>query len=158
MKMIYQIILVILVIFSIFYLFFRSDIILSPSTQQNLENKVCFGENCFFVELAKNKLEIEKGLMNRDKLAGNEGMLFIFPKEKVYSFWMKNTLIPLDIIWIDKNKKVVFIKENAQPCKSLICPSINPLVKAGYVLEINGGLAKKNGIKLNDTVLFQISN
>jgi len=152
--MIYKIVIIILVVLAVLYLFFRVNILLAPTTFQSVENKVCFGENCFSVELAKSQAEIEKGLMNRTKLEKNKGMLFIFKEESIYSFWMKNTLIPLDMIWIDSNQKVVFIKENAEPCKSLICMSINPGVKASYVLEINGGLVGEYKIKPGDSVEF----
>lgn len=120
-----------------------------------VENKVCFGPNCFSVELAKTDAEREKGLMNRADLAKNAGVLFIFDTEDIYPFWMKNTLIPLDIIWLSKDYKVVFISENAQPCKNLICMPINPSVEAKYVLEINAGIAQKLNIKTGD--LVQIS-
>ena len=73
----------------------------------------------------------------------NEGMLFIFEKSGIYPFWMKNTLIPLDIIWLDENQNIVFIKKNALPCKEDPCPSINPNKTARYVLEINSGLVDK---------------
>lgn len=107
--------------------------------------KVCFESNCFFVELAKTNTERETGLMNRKELANDSGMLFIFEKEEIYPFWMKNTLIPLDIIWIGSNNKIVFIKENAQPCGLDYCPLINPGISAKYVLEINAGLVQKFG-------------
>lgn len=112
--------------------------------------KVCFKNTCFSIELAVSQAEKEKGLMFRDNLKDDEGMLFIYDKEGVYSFWMKNTKIPLDIIWIDNDGKVVFISGNTQPCRSDICPSINPGLDAKYVLEINGGVAQKIGLKVND--------
>jgi hypothetical protein len=123
---------------------------------QGAEGKVCFSttaeENCFFVKLAKTNAERRNGLMNVKQLDENRGMLFIFEAEGIYSFWMKNTLIPLDIIWIDSENKIVFIKENVQPCKGLICPYVNPKVKAKYVLEINGGQAKASELKIGDNV------
>lgn len=115
------------------------------------ENKVCFNQNCFSVELAKTEAEREKGLMNRKQLDKNSGMLFIFNKEGIYPFWMKDTLIPLDMIWIDGNSVVVFIAKNVQPCKSLICPIMNPKIGAKYVLEVNAGISKELGIKVGDT-------
>ena len=89
--------------------------------------------------------------MNRTELDANKGMLFIFNNEGVYQFWMKNTLIPLDMIWMDGNNKIVFMAQNIQPCKTMICPNINPLVNANYVLEINSGVSQKIGIKVGDT-------
>ena len=112
--------------------------------------RVCFKENCFDVQLAQNSLEKTKGLMFQKSLEQNKGMLFLFDKEAKYSFWMKNTLIPLDIIWINKDNKVVFISENNQPCKWYYCSSIKPTAEAKYVLELNSGIVQKIGLKLAD--------
>jgi len=117
------------------------------------EKSVCFQENCFFVEIANTPEQRTQGLMNRENLAENRGMLFIFDQSGIYSFWMKNTLIPLDIIWLNENKEVVFIEKNAQPCRET-CPSINPHQKARYVLEINGGLSDKINLKTGDKIIF----
>lgn len=117
------------------------------------ESKVCFRQTCFTVEVADNEAKRELGLMFRKTLAGNAGMLFIFPKEGNYPFWMKNTFIPLDIIWLDKDKKAVFIKENAQLCKGT-CLNITPDGNAKYVLEINAGQAQAIGIKIGDVLEF----
>jgi uncharacterized membrane protein (UPF0127 family) len=141
--------------FLLFAFFYFTDTLFAPSSEEKLENRVCFNKNCFFVELVKNSAEQERGLMFRKNLDKDKGMLFIFGKEDNYPFWMKNTLIPLDIIWINKDKKVVSIKENAQPCLESICQSLNPEVLAKYVLEINGGLAKEINLKIGD--LIQIS-
>ena len=88
--------------------------------------------------------------MFRDSLDKNKGMLFIYQAHSKQSFWMKNTLIPLDIIWINKDKKVVFISENAQPCKWYSCYSIKPTAEAKYVLEVNSGVVQKIGLKTED--------
>ena len=116
--------------------------------------KVCFREYCFLVELAETPEEKSYGLMFRENLEADKGMLFIFEKERKYGFWMKNTLIPLDIIWLDKDKKVVFIKSNASPCAEDSCPVINPETPAMYVLEINGGLAEKIGLTIGSKLRF----
>ena len=157
MKIYLEIILLIIAVIAFGYLFFYSaDILLSPNTPQSTENQVCFDTQCFSVKLAKTNAEREKGLMNVAQLDANSGMLFIFDKEDFYPFWMKNTLIPLDMIWIDGSKKVVFIGRNVQPCKTFICPITNPLAKAIYVLEINGGIADKSGIKVGDSAEIKI--
>ena len=114
------------------------------------QNQVCFKNNCFEVELAKTTGEQRRGLMFRKFLDKNRGMLFIFNGEGDYPFWMKNTLVPLDIIWINENKEVVFISENTQPCKEDPCPLISPDKKAKYVLEINAGISKGIGLKVGD--------
>jgi len=119
------------------------------------ENRVCFGKNCLEVELATTAAETSRGLMFKKSLAPNKGMLFVFRKEGNYPFWMKNTLIPLDIIWINENKKVVFISGNTQPCQEESpCFLINPGKNAKYVLEINGGLAEKIGLTVGDKMNF----
>ena len=114
------------------------------------QGRVCFKEYCFDVQLAQNSAEKTKGLMSQKFLEQNKGMLFFFDKEAKYSFWMKNTLIPLDIIWINKDNKIVFISENNQPCKQFFCPLIKPTENAKYVLELNSGVVRKIGIKLSD--------
>lgn len=115
--------------------------------------RVCFKENCFIAEVAKTQADRTRGLMFKEGLALDGAMLFVFDIPGLYSFWMKNCLIPLDIIWLDENYKVVAISPNNQPCKGRTspelaegCPSINPNVLAKYVLEINAGLASKIGL------------
>lgn len=111
---------------------------------------ICFQQHCFSVEVADTFLKQQKGLMFRENLPKNEGMLFIFKEEANYPFWMKNTYIPLDIIWVNGNGEVVFIKENAQACKET-CDPINPQQNALYVLEINGGISREINLTLGDT-------
>jgi len=154
-KFIFKILFFLIALFVLVYLFFFSaNILLAPVSEKELQNQVCYKEHCFLVELAKTNTEIEKGLMFRNHLDKDKGMLFIFGEEGVYSFWMKNTLISLDIIWIDENKKIVFLSENNQPCHTNNCPSINPGVKAKYVLEINAGIAEELGIKIGESMEF----
>ncbi|MBI3631365.1 MAG: DUF192 domain-containing protein [Candidatus Staskawiczbacteria bacterium] len=112
--------------------------------------RACFQEYCFDVKLAQNGIEKTKGLMFQKYLEQNKGMLFFFDKESIYPFWMKNTYIPLDIIWMNKNYKVVFISENNQPCKWHNCPLIEPPTDAKYVLEVNSGIVQKIRLKLAD--------
>lgn len=89
--------------------------------------------------------------MFRKNLKPESGMLFIFETEGRYPFWMKNTLIPLDIIWMDARQKVVFISENNLPCgQATSCPEIIPDQNALYVLEINVGKVKEIGLKTGD--------
>lgn len=98
--------------------------------------QVCSSEKCFTVELARTPDEQELGLMNRSFMAENSGMLFIFPQNDLYVFRMKNTLIPLDMVWIDTTLRVVKII-TAQPCIADPCAIYNPGIRATYVLEIN---------------------
>lgn len=110
--------------------------------------KICIRENCFEIEIASSIIEKSKGLSGRKSLNKKIGMLFIFRFNARHAFWMKNTLIPLDIIWLDRNLKIVDIKANCEPCKTFFCRSIIPQKSAKYVLEINGGLCKELGIKV----------
>jgi len=118
--------------------------------------KICFSDFCWQAEVAKNRFTIAKGLMFRKGLGKNEAMLFVFNQEGMHSFWMKNTLIPLDIIWLDKDKKVVEITKNAQPCPSQKCQSYRNQQPAKYVLEINAGMAEKIGLSIGNTLLFEL--
>ncbi len=114
------------------------------------KDKVCFNGNCFEVDLAITEEERKEGLMFKESLDSDKGLLFVFGEEKESSFWMKNVSFPLDIIWIDKDKKVVHISKNTPPCQKEPCPRFKSGKKAKYVLEINGGLADKIGISLGD--------
>ncbi len=100
------------------------------------------------VELAVSAAERKRGLMNRKKLEKNKGMLFVFSSADRQSFWMKNTLIPLDLIFFDDNWRIVDIKKNFAPCVNNPCEIYSSAVPAKYVLEINAGLADKDGIKV----------
>jgi len=152
---------VILIILAIIYVFFINFKQQTPvQTAENIK-QVCFKQvdlpinKCFSVEVAQTAVEREKGLMFREELGQDKGMLFIFPKAEKYGFWMKNTLIPLDIIWIDENKTVVDIKKDVQPCRannSDNCPVYVPDKEAIYVLEINSGLSEENNLSVEDEV------
>lgn len=107
------------------------------------------GEHCFLAEVASTETQRAKGLMFRENLPKDKAMLFVFLEKGVYNFWMKNCKIPLDIIFLDENKRVVAIKENCQPCGKEDCPSIQPGVLAKYVLEISAGLADEMGLAEN---------
>ena len=105
----------------------------------------------FNVEVAKTIEERRIGLMYRKKLLNNEGMLFIFPREKIIQLWMKNTYIPLDVIFISENKVIVDIKKNMEKLSETIVKS---KVKSRYALEFNAGLINKLDIEIGDKVLF----
>ena len=95
------------------------------------------------VELALTSDQRARGLMWRDHLDEDAGMLFVFPEARDLAFWMKNTPLPLDIIFIDAEGRVVSIAENTTPYSEKSLPSAAP---AQYVLEVNGGFAKKRGV------------
>jgi len=95
-----------------------------------------------------------QGLMFRSSISPDHGMLFIFPDVDVHSFWMKNTLIPLDIVWIDEAKSVVHVERNVPPCKSDPCPSYPPKGAAKFVLELAAGEATARGLDVGDRLVI----
>jgi uncharacterized membrane protein (UPF0127 family) len=108
------------------------------------------------VEIARDPYAWSRGLMFRELLAPDGGMLFVFPNEEKRSFWMKNTLIPLDMIFISKDKKIVTIRKNAMPCTTMACPQYGSAADAMYVLEVNAGFVDAYGIKEGDVVGIDI--
>lgn len=107
------------------------------------------------VEIAADDELRAQGLMYRDQLRPGTGMLFFFPQEGEYPFWMKNTMIPLDIIWIDAQRRIAHIKHEVPPCKVRDCPSYPPNAIAKYVLEVAGGVARQHGLKEGDVLRFE---
>ncbi len=99
--------------------------------------------------------ERSRGLMYRDTLAKDQGMLFVFPEEGRHSFWMKNTRIELDIIFIAADRRVVGISRRAQPCRKDPCEQYSPEADCVYVLEIAGGLAAVYGFATDDLAEFR---
>lgn len=106
----------------------------------------------FTVELATDDQERSMGLMFREEMADDHGMLFIFPTENWRSFWMKNTRIPLDIFYFDDELKLVSVSENTPPCRTERCPSYPSKGPARYVLELNAGKAQQLGVKPGDVL------
>jgi len=104
------------------------------------------------VEVVSTEASIEKGLMYRTHLPPNDGMLFLLPVEKDWAFWMHNTLIPLDMLFIRKDLTIAGIVQNAEP-------KTDTLRKVGeisaYVLEVNGGFCASHGIAANQRVRFE---
>ncbi|WP_340202190.1 DUF192 domain-containing protein [Ascidiimonas sp. W6] len=103
------------------------------------------------IEIADNDYEIQTGLMYRKKMQENRGMLFIFPNEEPRYFYMKNTEIALDLLYIDANYKIVSIMKNTQPFDENTLPASAP---AKYVLEVNAGFTDKKKISKGDLVKF----
>jgi uncharacterized protein len=107
-----------------------------------------------YVEVAANAESRQRGLMFRDSLAADRGMIFLFPEPGLHPFWMKNTLIPLDILWLDAAAKIVYIGAKIPPCEADPCASYSPGVDASYVLELRSGRAAELGLKVGDTLRF----
>jgi len=108
-----------------------------------------------WVEIAADDPTREQGLMFRDRMAADRGMIFVFPASGDYPFWMKNTLIPLDMVWIDEGKRVVHVSSNVPPCKADPCPSYPPNAVARYVLETNAGVAAQHHLKNGDVLQIE---
>ena len=120
----------------------------------NSRHYVCFENKCFQVEIAATDESRQQWLMYRESLDENKWMIFVFQNEWILSFWMKNTLIPLDMIWIkniDWEYRVVDIMV-AEPCVTEKCDIYTPAWKAWFVLEINSWLTEKFDIKVWDLV------
>lgn len=105
-------------------------------------------------ELAVTDEERARGLMFRETIAPDYGMLFCFTEEDFHAFWMKNTLIFLDMIWLDKDRRIVHITRNVPPCKEDPCPSYAPDRAGSYVLELGRGGADLYQLKLFDRLDF----
>ena len=118
--------------------------------QQVKLEEICFENNCFEIEIAKKQIDKINGLMNRENLKENKGMLFDFGKDGNYSIWMKNMNFPIDIIWINSNLTVVSFVENANPCIEEECETYSSDKSAKYVLEINSGKIEEINLKIGD--------
>jgi len=96
------------------------------------------------------------GLMFRPSLPKDRGMLFIFERPDFHGIWMKNCRFPIDIVWLDEERKVVHVAESVPPCKAEPCPVYNPLRRAAYVVELNAGQAKREKAVLGAAIGFTL--
>ncbi|MBI4450439.1 DUF192 domain-containing protein [Candidatus Woesearchaeota archaeon] len=117
------------------------------------EPRVIINGNSITAELARTAAEQSTGLMYRERLDENAGMLFIFGNDAPRTFWMKNTKIPLDMIVLSSDKRVVAVTENVQPCTEDPCRSY-PLGNGAYVLEVNAGYVAKHNILVGQSAEF----
>src|SRR3989344_9087768 len=139
----YQIISILLLLFVGLFLFFDW----SGEIKQ-----VIIGEKTFFVEVARTKMELERGLSLHIPLLDNQGMLFVFPKEDIHRFWMKDMSFSIDIVWIDSKLKIVGIEKNISP--DTYPKTFSPETKSRYVLEIPAGQADFLSLKVGQSVEF----
>jgi uncharacterized membrane protein (UPF0127 family) len=109
----------------------------------------------YSVELARTPEEQAQGLMFRESLSPRTGMLFLFSDAAPHQFWMKNTMIPLDIVWLDASGRVLFVSADTPPCRADPCPNYGPLTLAPTVLEIAGGLAAKEKVTVGSRISFE---
>ena len=117
--------------------------------------KVCFSQRCVDVEIAQTFAERVRGLQGRPSMDKNNGMLFVFEEPARHGFWMKDTLIPLDMIWMDAQGRIVTVFSGVPPCAADPCASYFPEKEALYVLEVNAGVAGEWGLKVGDQAEFK---
>jgi uncharacterized membrane protein (UPF0127 family) len=96
------------------------------------------------------------GLMFRPSLARDRGMLFVFETEDFHGIWMKNCRFPIDILWLDPERRIVHLAESVPPCKADPCPVYNPLRRAAYVVELNAGQARREQAVVGAQVAFTL--
>src|ERR1700761_8691934 len=110
------------------------------------------GEQHVRVEIARNDAERQRGLMYRQSLEGGRGMIFLWDHPEPMKFWMKNTYIPLDMVFINADKHVIFVGETAEP---LTLQTRGPDEDSQFVLEVPGGWARAHGIERGTSVRFK---
>jgi hypothetical protein len=106
----------------------------------------------FVAEIADTPERWQRGYMHRAEVGENEGMIFVFPYPEVHPFWMKNTLVPLDILWLDERLSIVHLEAMVPPCRKDPCPNYGPARKVRFVLELRGGTAARHGLKPGDPI------
>ncbi|MCC6866685.1 MAG: DUF192 domain-containing protein [Ignavibacteria bacterium] len=107
------------------------------------------------IEVASNPTERQQGLMYRSHMDEDKGMLFIFDREEMQAFWMKNTIIPLDIIFISSKGVINTIHSQTTPFSEKSLPS---KIKSQFVLEVNGGFCQRHGIKEGDLIEYKLDH
>ena len=107
-------------------------------------------------EVMVNDEDRAMGLMFRPSLPLDRGMIFIFQASDFHGIWMKNCKFPIDIVWLDEDRRVVHVAEAVPPCKAEPCPVYNPMRRASYVIELNAGQARREKAMLGATVRFDL--
>jgi uncharacterized membrane protein (UPF0127 family) len=118
-----------------------------PSATGQAIPTVEIGGKRYVVEIAEDEASRAYGLMNRDSMEADHGMLFVFPGSAPRAFWMKNTKIPLDMLFFDGNRRLLNIQRRVPPCTHDPCAAYASNGAARYVLELNGGEAERAGIE-----------
>ena len=140
----------ILVFYFLYSAFFNSKEQEDPEYEmKNLR----IGNATVSVKVADTDEKRRVGLMNAASLSENEGMIFVFDYPAYHSFWMKDTLIPLEILFIDEDWKITDIKE-MDPCEGVDCAAYSPSKKILYAVELNGNFSERHGISTGETVGF----
>ena len=116
---------------------------------------VVLGGQGFSVEIASTETARARGLMFRTHMAAGHGMLFIYPDAQPRHFWMKNTLIPLDILFFDAQRRLINVSADTPPCKRDPCPIYTSTAPAQYVLELHAGMAEKLNVKPGSPLIIK---
>jgi hypothetical protein len=130
-------------------------VIIANTFKATKYTEIKIGDTKVNAEIADTAFKKAKGLMGRKSLKENEGMIFPFNTEDYYKFWMFNMSIPIDIIYISKNKTVVEIWQNAQPC-GLSCESYTPKEKSMYILEVRANFTERHKTKIGSKIDFKL--
>lgn len=130
-----------------------------PSTMEDLTSTMVTFPNGTKItaQSMREQIDMTRGMMFRDSLAADHGMLFFHGKMGKYTYWTYQNRIPLDFIWIDHDHKIVEMALDKAPCPSKLaheCPNYGGHEDASYVLEVNAGIAAKNNLKLGDRLDF----
>ncbi len=115
----------------------------------------CVPETCFTLEIVRTPEDRAKGLMYRESLDADKGMLFVFDAPGEYSFWMKDTHIPLDMVWVSADNVIVEVEHDVPPCKVVNCPSYGGNVESSMVIELNAGMAERYTISEGERITFK---
>ena len=121
-----------------------------PTVVTAEDARIKLGGVIFNIELAVTPEEHRKGLMGRTDMPDNHGMLFVYSQAHLANFWMKNTLIPLDIMFFDEHGKMTHYYDRVQPCKTTKCPLYSSLEPIYYVLELSAGKRESLGVAPGD--------
>lgn len=125
--------------------------------EQEDTTRVCKTErHCVLATVASSPESRKQGLMYISILPQDRGILFVLPRTAFTPIWMKDTIIPLDIVWLDRNRKVVSIKKNVHPCGEGYCTPHYPSKKSLYILEVASGTVQKWGLRAGDSLVFEI--
>ncbi len=129
-----------------------------PATLEELETRLVRlpGGQKIRAEVMARGEDMMRGMMFRDSLAPDRGMLFVHTQPGAYTYWMYQVKIPLDILWLSTERQIVEISADTPPCKTRAseCPSYGGHATSRYVLELAGGMAQKYGLKVGDTLEF----
>jgi uncharacterized membrane protein (UPF0127 family) len=125
---------------------------ISATPQQHNKSEVLIGGVKIYADLADTPRKQADGLMWRPQLNESEGMLFVFGSEGNLSFWMKNMLIPIDIVFITSDMKIITVHKSVPPCPANPCKSYASSTPAKYALEVRAGFCERHGVQPGDSI------